>query len=176
MADSKADKSVVSDKKPLNIKAILMWGFIAINLGTVGVGAFLVYSSTLGYQHPSLTDDDLYKQRMQSAEASSYVPKGPLIYTMDKFTVNLAGEPKRSIRIEVNLEMLNKDGFEEVIDPDNKARSRDQIIKILNDETFANIESIQGKLFLKDRIASEINSILSDGVVKDVYFSEFVVQ
>lgn len=176
MADAKAEKTEAKEKKPLNLKAILMWGFVGINLGTMGLGAFLVYSSTLGYQHPSISEEDLYKERMQSAEFSSYEPKGALIYTMDKFTANLAGEPKRSIRVEVNLEMLNKDGFEEVIDPDNKARSRDQIIKILNDETFANLESIQGKLFLKDRIASEINSILKDGVVKDVYFSEFVVQ
>ena len=109
-------------------------------------------------------------QESQGAEA------GPLVYTMDKFTVNLGGEPKRTIRLEVNLEMLGKEGFEEIVDTDNRAKARDKIVRILNDNTFNDLETIQGKLFLKDRIATDINSLLDKGVVKDVYFSEFVVQ
>ncbi|MFZ4403998.1 MAG: flagellar basal body-associated FliL family protein [Pseudobdellovibrionaceae bacterium] len=31
-------------------------------------------------------------------------------------------------------------------------------------------------MFLKDKIAKEINTILDQGVVKNVYFSDFVVQ
>lgn len=95
---------------------------------------------------------------------------------MDKFTVNLGGEPKRTIRLEVNLQMLGKDGFEEIMEPGNRAKARDRIVKLLNDNSFANLESIQGKLFLKDKIAFEVNSILTSGVVKDVFFSDFVVQ
>ncbi len=40
----------------------------------------------------------------------------PMVYTMDKFTVNLGGEPKRTIRLEINLQMLGKEGFEEVME------------------------------------------------------------
>jgi flagellar FliL protein len=72
--------------------------------------------------------------------------------------------------------MLGKEGFEEVIDNENRAKVRDRVLKILNEKTFAEVESIQGKLFLKEKIAQEINSTLNEGVVKDVYFSEFVVQ
>ncbi len=53
---------------------------------------------------------------------------------------------------------------------------RDRIVAILNEKSFSNLEGIQGKLFLKEKIATEINTILEHGVVKDVYFSEFVVQ
>ena len=101
---------------------------------------------------------------------------GPLVYTMDKFTVNLGGEPKRTIRMEVNLQMLGQEGFEEVMEPENRAKARDRIVSILNEKEFSDLESIQGKLFLKDRIAMEVNTLLQRGVVKDVYFSDFVVQ
>lgn len=171
-------------KKSLPIKAIIQSVMIALNLGVIGFGLFLTYQSTLGWQPVTLTEQQLLDERKKkeelakakTGELDSEQALGPLIYTLDKFTVNLAGEPKRSIRIEVNLEMLSKDGFEEVIHSDNRAKARDQIVRILNDKSFSEIETIQGKLFLKDRIAMELNGLLNEGVVKDVYFSEFVVQ
>ncbi len=164
--------------KKLPMGMILQIAFAVTNLAITGLGVFWVYSATIGWHAPSITETQLAEQR--AAEEASLEHEGegtgPLIYTMDKFTVNLSGEPKRSIRIEVNLEMLGKDGFEEVINNDNRAKARDRIVRILNDKTFGELESIQGKLFLKDRIATELNGILDKGVVKDVYFSEFVVQ
>ncbi|MNL31404.1 flagellar basal body-associated protein FliL [compost metagenome] len=110
------------------------------------------------------------------ASSAEHGEMAPLIYTMDKFTVNLEGEPKRTIRLEVNLQLLGAEGFEEVMEPENRAKARDQIVRILNDKNFSDLESIQGKLFLKDKIASEVNHLLKKGVVKDVFFSDFVVQ
>jgi flagellar FliL protein len=152
---------------------ILQIIFAVINLGVMGGGAYMVYASTIGYQSPKITEEQL-ETDMASTAASENV--GPLIYTMDKFTVNLGGEPKRTIRLEVSLSMLGKEGFEEVMEPENRARARDRIVRLLNDQNFAELESIQGKLFLKDKIALEVNGILHKGVVKDVYFSDFVVQ
>ena len=146
----------------------------------VGGGAYMTFKATLGWKPPVITEDQLAAERAKGQEDLAS-QAGPLIYTMDKFTVNLdgdpmRGDPKRSILIEVNLEMLNKDGFEEVIDVDNRAKARDKIVSILNAKTFSEIESIQGKLFLKDQIAWQLNQILEKGVVKEVYFSQFVVQ
>lgn len=171
MAEKKEENK---EKKPLNINLILGVVLAVLNLGVCGYGLYLTYAATLGWHPPMITEQDLAKE--EEHKKSSEDDFGPLIYTMDKFTVNLTGEPKRSIRIEVNLEMLGKDGFEEVIDTENRAKVRDRILKILNEKTFSEVESIQGKLFLKEKIAQEINSTLKEGVVKDVYFSEFVVQ
>lgn len=168
-----------AEKKKLPMGMILQVLFAVANLGVTGMGVFWVYSATIGWHAPSITETQLAEARAAEAEHAAdegAAEAGPLIYTMDKFTVNLSGEPKRSIRVEVNLEMLGKDGFEEVINTDNRAKARDRIVRILNDKTFGELESIQGKLFLKDRIATELNGILDKGVVKDVYFSEFIVQ
>jgi flagellar FliL protein len=133
----------------------------------------LTYKGTIGYENPKITEGDLERQ------IASEVPTdlvGPFIYTMDKFTVNLGGEPKRTIRLEVNLEMLDQEGFEDVINTENRARTRDKIVEILNEKTFSDLETMQGKLFLKDQIQTAMNKMLQKGSVKDVYFSEFVVQ
>lgn len=100
---------------------------------------------------------------------------GPLLQKLEKFVVNLA-DNKRSIQLEINLELLNEESYEEIMEVHRLPKIRDRIISILNDKTFADLEGIQGKLFLKDRIASEINGLLDEGVVKDVFFSEFVVK
>lgn len=173
MAEEQKDKA---PKKPLNIMLLLQIVFAVVNIGVLGWGGFLVYSATLGWHAPQITEAQLAHEKEHLNQDAPGEISGPLIYTMDKFTVNLDGEPKRTIRVEVNLEMLGKEGFEEIINTDNRAKARDRIVRILNDKNFSDLESIQGKLFLKDRIAMEINSILDEGVVKDVYFSEFVVQ
>ena len=174
MAENKEQKP---EAKKLPVALILQVAFAIVNLGVTGLGAYWVYASTIGWHSPEISEEGLVKQK-QVDEAKQDAPgaeTGPLVYTMDKFTVNLAGEPKRTIRIEVNLEMLGKDGFEEIINSDNRAKARDRIVRILNDKTFGDLETIQGKLFLKDRIAADLNALLEEGVVKDVYFSEFVV-
>lgn len=176
MAEKKDEKKG-PEKKPLDMMLIMQVLFAVVNVAVVGGGTMLVYKSTLGWHPPTITEQRLAAEK-EAREIASVGENdtGPLIYTMDKFTVNLDGEPKRTIRVEVNLEMLSKDGFEEVINSENRARSRDKIVRMLNEKNFSELESIQGKLFLKDRIAMEINNILDKGVVKDVYFSEFVVQ
>lgn len=160
--------------KSLNTGLILKLVFALFNLGVTGAGAYLVYASTIGWHEPTLTEADLRTEEEKAAEAKRDL--APYIYTMDKFTVNLDGEPRRTIRLEVNLEMMGEEGFEEVINSENRARARDKIVRLLSDKNFAELESIQGKLFLKDRIAMEVNGLLTQGVVKDVFFSEFVVQ
>ncbi|MGZ5279523.1 MAG: flagellar basal body-associated FliL family protein [Pseudobdellovibrionaceae bacterium] len=175
MAEKKDEKA---EGKKLPIALILQALFAVVNLGVTGLGAYWVYSATIGWHLPEITEQSLAAQKAAEEQrlAAAGGETGPLVYTMDKFTVNLAGEPKRAIRIEVNLEMLGKEGFEEIINSDNRAKARDSIVRILNDKTFGDLESIQGKLFLKDRISTDVNALLDRGVVKDVYFSEFVVQ
>lgn len=171
MADAPSAEKAPAKKKDLGL--ILQIGFAVLNLAVMGGGVYLVYASTIGWDSPRITEEQLSRDL---ASTGSEVDTTPMIYTMDKFTVNLGGEPKRTIRVEVNLQMLGKEGFEEVMEPENRAKTRDRIVRLLNEKSFSELDSIQGKLFLKDKIAGEVNSILRRGIVKDVFFSDFVVQ
>ena len=171
--EKKSAEAAPAGGKSNKMGTILTAVFAVVNLAVLGGGAFLVYSSTIGWQSPELTEEMLEKDMASEADDTRYAP---YIFTMDKFTVNLGGEPKRTIRLEVSLQMLGKEGYEEIMSPDSRARTRDKIVRVLNEKTFSELESIQGKLFLKDAIAMEVNSVLKEGVVKDVFFSELVVQ
>lgn len=171
--EKKEEKAAAPPAKKANTALLLQLIFSVVNLAVVGGGAYFVYASTLGYQSPSISDEDLAHETIEQASTAD---EAPYVYTMEKFTINLAGEPKRTIRLEVNLQMLGKDGFEEIMNAENRARSRDRINRLLSEKTFSELDTIQGKLFLKDKIASDVNQILHRGVVKDVFFTELNVQ
>lgn len=153
------------------IKKIVLGVLVTTNIAVLGLGAYWVYISTLGYDYPVITESKL----REPASLRDKFGQEPMIYTMDKFTVNLSGIPKRTIRVQVNLDMISPIAFQEIMDFDNRAKARDSIVRILNEKTFDDLETIQGKLFLKDRIVAEVNKILTRGLVKDVYFTDFVM-
>lgn len=164
------DQSQGSEKKR-DLGKLLGFAFIGINLMGLGLGSFLVYSATLGYQTPSLKEDQAQKELMEFEES---LRGEPVLYTLKEFNTNLNGIPRRLIRMEVSLEMLDEEGFEEVVSLGPQAR--DAIVRVINSKTYGDLETVQGKLQLKTQIASELNGFLKAGVVKDVYFSDFVVQ
>lgn len=156
---------------PKNTQKLFGFIFAGLNLAGLGVGAFLVYSSTLGVKVDTTTEKEA-KVEMEKFQES--LRGDPVVYTMPTFNTNLDGVPRRLVRMEVNLEMLDEEGFEEVI---TKApQAQDSINRILNGKTFNDIETVQGKLHLKNQIIGELNAFLDKGVVKNIYFSQFVVQ
>jgi flagellar protein FliL len=171
MAKRPADEPEVPQKKPIPWALILKSLFVFANVATLAGGMVLIYLSTVAHEPKIITEEtaavDL-KKKQEDLEAH------PVIYTLDPFSVNLDGIPRRFIRTVVSVEMLDAKGFEEVVTLG--AQSRDAIVRLLNGKSYDDLETIQGKLFLKDQIASALNQQLKVGVVKDVYFSEFVIQ
>lgn len=153
------------------VKSMMMGALAVVNLGVIGLSSYWVYMSTLGYESPVITEKSL----REIASLPEHLNEGPLIYSMDKFVVNLAGQPKRSIKLQVSLDMMNAESFESIMDLENRAKARDRIVRLLNDKTFDELETIQGKLFLKDKIVQELNLMMKVGLVKDVYFTDFVM-
>jgi flagellar FliL protein len=153
-------------------KKLMLPLFILLNFSVLGAGAFLTYQATLGWVPPSVREPAAIQDLKLTRETEGV--RDSVLYTMPTFTVNLEGQPRRIIRVTLTLEMLDKDGFEEIVR--NSPAARDSIVRILNAKTYDDIETIQGKLFLKDQIAVTLNRSLAQGVVKDVYFGEFLVQ
>jgi flagellar protein FliL len=169
--DAAAESTGQGGKK--NVVGKLLMPFLAVvNLAVMGGGAFLTYQATLGYKPPVLREPAAFEALKKERETSAVGE--PVMYTMPPFTVNLAGVPRRLIRVEMTFEMLDKYGFEEIVR--NSPIARDQIVRILNNKSFDDVETIQGKLFLKDQIAVTLNQQLRAGVIKDIFFNEFIVQ
>jgi flagellar protein FliL len=168
-----AESTQDGESKPKrNLSKLVVPIFAVFNLLAIGGGSFLVYQGTLGYERPTLREPAAMKEIQH--ERSVTGAGESVMYTMPVFTVNLDGTPRRMIRVEMAFEMLDRDGFEEIVR--NSPAARDMIVRILNRKTFDDIETIQGKLFLKDEISVALNQSLKAAVIKDIYFNDFLVQ
>lgn len=98
-----------------------------------------------------------------------------VMYPMDQFVVNLLSESgsrylKTSIDFELSVETLTPE-----IDK-KKSIIRDIVIRSLSSKTIEEISTTKGKERLKDEIVGKINEILTDGYIKNVYFTDFIIQ
>ncbi len=145
--------------------------FLIVNLSGLGLGAYLVYAATLGAHAKAISNAEAERELATFEET---LRGAPVLYTMSAFNTNLDGVPRRLIRLDLSLEMMDEEGYEEVIGIVPQAR--DSIMRLLNSKTFDDVETVQGKLHLKNQIVAELNASLKKGVVKNVYFNELVVQ
>lgn len=98
-----------------------------------------------------------------------------ILYPLDTFTVNLKSDAgRRYLKATISLEL---DGQELSIELDNKSPViRDRIIRILTSKTLEEISSKKGKQKVSEQIVDTLNSMITDGSVKSIYFTEFVIQ
>jgi flagellar FliL protein len=94
---------------------------------------------------------------------------------LDPFVVNVSGTTgTRFAKLGVCLDLSAPTVAERV-----KARNgaiRDAVIMLVTSKTDQDIMSAEGRLQLKDELLGRINSVLGDKTVKNIYFTEVVVQ
>jgi flagellar protein FliL len=171
MAKNDAEESSSPKKEGLSLQKIILGALIVLNLITVVGGGIAVYMLKNSASATAITEE---KETAALSEDREIRGDKPVLFTFDPFTINLDGKPRKLVRTTIQLEMLSEEGFEEAVDL--TPVERDSIVKIINTKRFEDIETIQGKLFLKDQIMTAMNSLLHKGMVKEVYFNEFIVQ
>ena len=97
------------------------------------------------------------------------------LYPLDTFTVNLKSDSgRRYLKVTMSLEL---EGDELSMELDAKAPVlRDRIIRILSSKTLEEISSKKGKQKVSEQIMDTLNAMLTDGRIKGIYFTQFVIQ
>ncbi|MDQ7044376.1 MAG: flagellar basal body-associated protein FliL [Sulfurimonas sp.] len=98
-----------------------------------------------------------------------------ILYPLDTFTVNLKSDAgRRYLKATISLEL---EGEELSMELDAKTPVlRDRIIRILSSKTLEEISSKKGKSKISMQVMDTLNSMISDGEVRGIYFTEFVIQ
>lgn len=98
-----------------------------------------------------------------------------VLFPLDTFTVNLKSDAgKRYLKSTISLELEGKELGKELTS--KIAVIRDRIIKILSSKTVEEISSQKGKQKVTEQIMETLNAMITDGSIKGVYFTEFVIQ
>ena len=169
-------------KKKGNMLLVIIIGVLVLILIIGGVVAFLMMGNDeaaakggeASHKEASATPADEHTSQEAAAGAEGSTEIG-LMFPLETFTVNLLSESgRRYLKVEMNLEMGGEELSPEL--EEKKPVFRDIIIRILSSKSLEEISTVKGKEKLKGEIVNEINLHLKDGKVKNVYFTDFVVQ
>jgi flagellar FliL protein len=96
-------------------------------------------------------------------------------FVKESFTVNLA-DSKGSHFAQVTVEIEVDNGFTKAEVDRLRPKIRDFIVVVLSSKTYEQVESVDGRDFLREEIRNKINGYLTRGQIKNVYFTQFIVQ
>lgn len=176
MAEEKnTDKNKVQEKKRVELdpdkvsKTFLI--IVGISFFIIISSAFFIFYLKVIYQRPIISNQELENKVIEDAEAYPEF----IEYKLEPLTVNLKRTNEDNY-VNTKFTLIAVD-YETKGELDKKVDIiRDKIIEILSNKTAIELVSVQGKLFLKDQIVTEVNAILKRGSVKEAYIESFVIQ
>jgi len=103
-------------------------------------------------------------------------PQGALLFTFEPFFVPLAGSSgeKNFLKISMSVELSSP-----ALQPEIKEKLlvlRRSLYGLISNKRMEDIDSLEGRVRLKKDIAEKMNILLNSGTVKEIYFSEFIIQ
>jgi flagellar FliL protein len=148
-------------------KILIIANFVVVLAGT----GLIFYSHKL--LKPEPTDQvaevaSLKKEAMDQAQIQAVA--------MKKFVVNLhsLGTRLRYLDVEMNILPFNND--QKDIIKGNDHIFKDVVIEIASQMGPEELDTLSGKILLENKIKKQVNTKLGKPVVKQIYFSGFVVQ
>ncbi len=175
---AKQEEVVVEQKGGSNKVLILIASILFLILLGGGIAAYMMLNGDdeVINDANSVKHSKVVSQKATNSEgrSSDLTEVGPM-YALDKFIVNLASDGgSRYLRTKINLELSSPE-FQAEVDK-KKPLVRDIIIRVLSAKSYEEISTIRGKETLKDELVTELNKVFVDGQVKNVFFTEFVIQ
>jgi flagellar FliL protein len=147
-----------------------------IFLGSFSIGSLYCRSTfnSLRYK-PSSGDVGFKGREVPLPTIRDTLGLTPPLFNLGTFTVNLNGSMgNRQLKVGMKAKLhkntdCRKVGF-------RKAEIRDGILILLSTKSFDDIANISGKVRLKEEIIVLLNSILSQRMIREIYFTEFASQ
>lgn len=187
MADDQGteEESAPAEKKSSNMLMIIIIVVLILVILIGAVVAILLMSGDDEQAHSQAPQAQERKaapkkSRSSSSTSSDYEDSRRLsdigiLYPLDTFTVNLKSDAgRRYLKVSMSLEL---EGEELSLELDAKSPViRDRVIRILTSKTLEDISSKQGKQKISLQIMDTLRAMLSDGDIKGIYFTEFVIQ
>ena len=176
------EESAPKEKKSGNmLMIIIIVVLILIILGGAVVAILLMgddEETTIETSAPQAKEKSVKRTTSSSNAAfsdSRKLSEIGIMYPLDTFTVNLKSDAgKRYLKVAMSLEL---EGEELSLELDaNSAVLRDRIIRILTSKTLEEISSKKGKQKVSMQVMDTLNAMISDGEIKGIYFTEFVIQ
>lgn len=160
MAEEKESKG----KKKLPVMLIIIVALVLV----IAAGGVVGWMMLSGGEEPA---------EQPAAEQEKKVPETALgqIFDLETFVVNL-NDPggKRYLKTKIDLEYTSMELAEEL--KQRLPQLRDVILLLLSNKSLDEIQGVEGKIALRGELILRINQILKNGKIRNLYFTQFVIQ
>ena len=96
-------------------------------------------------------------------------------FSIEPFVVNIGdGDRDRFLKLKIDLEVSGAEVSAEL--GQRLPQIKDVMIGLLSSQSFADIRSLEGKDSLREELQTRLNAVVRKGTVRQVFFTEFVVQ
>ena len=156
-------------------KIILLAGIVIVILAGAGAGVYF----TVGLGFLGISEEPAEEVAGQEGEEDDFdhgEPRlGKALVTFDPFLVNLA-DPKRRryLRTTFSLSILNAEDKESL--RAETPRIRDAVLMLLSSKLTKELLTAEGKMLLHQEIIDEVNTVIGEEIVVDVFFTDFIIQ
>jgi len=163
-------------KKKADLVGIVLLALVAINLAAVGGLGFYMKRLTL-------TVHELEEKTTKPATpegAAEHSPMGKelqpqnlgILYPLEPFLVNInTQQGSKFLQAQIELELADPALEDEI--SRKKAALRDAVIVLLTSRNYTQLREANGLKNLRSDLVKSLNSLLSTGKVKEVYFTQF---
>ena len=173
MDKEKASAPENSQKPKKSLKLLLIGGVSLAALLLIGgvVTFFFLSSSPPGSPEKASFMGKI--KGMVSGGGKSPETSAAAIHKMDPFLVNLADPGQlRYLKVTLHVETpLAGEEYEKRL-----PQLRDSVLSILSSKYFKDILTSEGKNVLREEIKEKMNQLLVETKVRNIYFTEFVIQ
>lgn len=173
MAEEKEAKEGAEEPKKGKKLIIIIVIALVVLLAVGGALAFLMLK---GGSEDAAAGGDAHsaKNKKNSHGDGDSLTVGPM-FAIDNLIVNLMSEGSaRYAKFSIALELDSQELAPEMMT--KKPLATDIIINAVSSKTAEELMTLKGKETVKNEIMEKINERLKDGRVKNVYFTNFVVQ
>ena len=166
-------EEVTQETQKKKKKSILMIAVILVVLIVGGAGAFFFLNKG--------SSNSAKNTQTQSASSESVMnDKNVHIKNLPSMIINLADTSgDRYLKISLALVMNGKEkpkGSESSGDTLEDAAIKNAIITVISTKTSDTLLTLSGKEELKKQLIKAINSALGEDAVRDIYFTDFIIQ
>ncbi len=177
MAEEAEAQTQVPAATGMPIKVLILSAVVALVVGLGGMAAFYFFVIK-----PQSIDGPPAQGGQTSTTGQERGPGGggatgkpEIIIALEPFIVNLADQPDvRYLKLGLSVAIET---------PETEARLharmapiRDAILVLLSSKESIEIRSPEGKLNLREEITRRVNALMPRPIVKNTYFTEFVIQ
>ncbi len=169
MAAKKTEAEEPAEKKKGGkLKLIII---LVVLLALLGGGGFVAWKFFLQPEEEATADGNATDGKAGKKEEVVIPPE---VVNLEPFVVNLA-DPMGRRYLKITMDVEVEPGVSAELTT-AMAKIKDSLLLLLSSKTFSEISSMDQKIELKNEIMERLNQVVGPGKIKNVYFTEFVIQ